>query len=643
MKYNMRLFYLLVAFTTLQLVHAQTKFLDSLKLAYPDQKALYLKHATTLRYSIVNDSLKLQVDNYSDKLILSENASLFSEKNVYYSGLIKINSLSGKTIVYNGSKEKIFKNLETEDKDAVEPGIFYDDLKMKRIQFPNVVKGARMILDYQSEYKEPNMFGPINFSAEYPVIESACTVILPSNIEIDYKLIGIDEKDLEFKKTAGTKETVYSWKCKSQKEMDYFSDGPNPKKYTPQLVILVRQYPLSSQVKKIKPGTKGLYEWCYSFSSKARQNESNLLRPLVDSLTANAKSEKQKSEKIFYWVQDNIRYLAFEDGYGGYIPRHAEDIYQKRYGDCKDMANLLTTMHTMAGIKSYLVWIGTRDIPYSLEQVPLPCAFNHMISVANIGSEWIYLDATGKYTNHGFPTDMIQAKEALISINKDSSLTLVVPEVDLSRNVNRHDLDLALSDNVLKGKGKRTITGLPKANFLVSYHYVQSSDRNTFWSNNLRYGNNKCESSNYLVETPDYTSPEFIVSFDVSMPDYVLKVNDETFVNLNLKKDFFDGKIEDLTRKVSIQLEMKHSTEQHYSLKIPEGYTVSYLPEKVTYQHPLFNFEVWYEKKSNSIVYHKKININTMEIKPENFNDWNEMVRKLNKAYKESITLKKIK
>jgi hypothetical protein len=410
----------------------------------------------------------------------------------------------------------------------------------------------------------------------------------------------------------------------------------------PQIAVYVKEYEIKGKKNKVADGSKGLYDWCFSFASKARQNESNLLKPLVDSLTSKEKSEKLKSEKIFYWVQDNIRYLAFEDGYGGYIPRNAEDIYKKRYGDCKDMANIITTMHRLAGLKSYLVWIGTRDIPYKLDQVPLPCAFNHMISVANIENEWIFLDATGKYYNHGFPTDMIQTKEALISINEDSCLIMKVPEVNQERNTTIHNLELSLVDNSLKGKGRKVIKGLPKANFLQSYYHVESSDQNTFWSNNLRYGNNKCEASNYKVETPEYYTKEFAVNFDITLPEYALRVNDEVFINLNLRKDFYDSKIEDNdTRKVSIEYDMKHINEHQVSFEIPKGYNLSYIPEKISYDHSQFGFEIWYEKKENKIIYHKTISIKTLEIQPSDFTAWNDMIRKLNKAYKESISLKK--
>ena len=43
-------------------------------------------------------------------------------------------------------------------------------------------------------------------------------------------------------------------------------------------------------------------------------------------------------------LQNNINYVAFEDGLGGFIPRGAASVCDKRYGDCKDKSLLLVTL-----------------------------------------------------------------------------------------------------------------------------------------------------------------------------------------------------------------------------------------------------------------------------------------------------------
>ena len=65
---------------------------------------------------------------------------------------------------------------------------------------------------------------------------------------------------------------------------------------------------------------------------------------------------------MFYWVQDNIRYIAFENGIMGFKPDAAQNVLNKKYGDCKGKANLLKEMLKLAGYDARLTWIGTSDL-----------------------------------------------------------------------------------------------------------------------------------------------------------------------------------------------------------------------------------------------------------------------------------------
>ena len=75
-------------------------------------------------------------------------------------------------------------------------------------------------------------------------------------------------------------------------------------------------------------------------------------------------TDEAKARRIYKWVQQNIKYVAFEDGMEGFIPRDASLVCSRRYGDCKDMASILTKMLQYSGVEACFVWIGTRSLPY---------------------------------------------------------------------------------------------------------------------------------------------------------------------------------------------------------------------------------------------------------------------------------------
>jgi hypothetical protein len=160
---------------------------------------------------------------------------------------------------------------------------------------------------------------------------------------------------------------------------------------------------------------------------------------------------KEKAQKIYEWVQANMKYVAFEEGIEGFIPRRAIDVYNRRFGDCKDMASILTALLQLAGLKAYFTWIGTRDIPYDYTDVALPITDNHMIAALYLDSGWIFLDGTDPNCIFGLPSSAIQGKQALIGISKDEYKIVRVPEVSVEKNMLVDSTYITLTDNGIKG------------------------------------------------------------------------------------------------------------------------------------------------------------------------------------------------
>ncbi len=142
-------------------------------------------------------------------------------------------------------------------------------------------------------------------------------------------------------------------------------------------------------------------------------NETSSLKQQVTSLTNGKKSDEEKIKAIYYWVQDNIRYIAYEDGFSGYVPAKAQDVFAEKYGDCKGMANLLTENAEDRRLWCTLTWIGTRHIPYD-HSVPVMCVDNHAITTLYFKGKEYFLDGTEKYAPFGEDAFRIQGKSALI-------------------------------------------------------------------------------------------------------------------------------------------------------------------------------------------------------------------------------------
>src|SRR5690606_41037728 len=96
----------------------------------------------------------------------------------------------------------------------------------------------------------------------------------------------------------------------------------------------------------------------------------------------------------------------------GFIPREADKVFERKFGDCKDMTSIITEMAKYVNVPNVnFTWIGTRELPYTYQQLPTPAVDNHMIATYIKDGKKIYLDATDANVPFGMPSGFIQGKE----------------------------------------------------------------------------------------------------------------------------------------------------------------------------------------------------------------------------------------
>ena len=99
---------------------------------------------------------------------------------------------------------------------------------------------------------------------------------------------------------------------------------------------------------------------------------------------------------VYKHVITSTRYVGLEFGIHGFKPYRTTDVYDRRFGDCKDKASLLKVMLAEAGVPSHLVLVRTVD-QGTLGQAPASLsAFNHAITY--VPGLDLYLDGTAEFS-----------------------------------------------------------------------------------------------------------------------------------------------------------------------------------------------------------------------------------------------------
>lgn len=606
---------------------------------YPNESAVILNKKEQLNIDIVNGKLEIETQHYIDKLLLSEEAQGAADHDIYYSETFnEITDIDAQALfpVDNRYKSVAVKNISTES--VLDYAIFYDDNIRKHISYPKLPKGGRSILNYRKQLNDPHLLGSFYFNSYLPTINVEYSVSIPNTVNIGYKIFNGDNKNIVFSKNDGKSKTIYSWKAENLEKYEMETDMPNIRFHEPHIVVYITDYKSNEKPVKIFSEIKDLYDWYKTFVSDINTESNEEIKKIIDSLITAGDNDREKIRKIFYWVQDNIKYVAFEEGISGFVPRSSAAICRKRYGDCKDMTNLLIDMLNMAAIPAHFAWIGTRDIPYHYNDIPTPHVDNHVIAAVKLNDDILFLDATGQFSPLGFPTSFIQGKEALIGIDNNNFEIKEVPVVPMEKNSYTDSVTITIDNNTLNGKGKLTATGYAKTNFSESLASRKPDKYKEVLTGWIEKGHNKFSLNSFEIQHLDNRDKPLITDYIFSIQDYIKKFNDEIYVNLHLDKLYYNGHIEK-TRKLPIEYNYKFIEKHVTKLIIPDNYRIGILPDNAGYSNDQFGFTITYNHDGNTIIADKTIYHNTLLLEKPDFDTWNSMIDALNAAYNETLQL----
>ncbi|MEL7534421.1 MAG: DUF3857 domain-containing protein, partial [Bacteroidota bacterium] len=528
---------------------------------------------------------------------------------------------------------------EISTQDVMVSGIFYGDYKKKSFVFPAVQQGALTYLSYNEVIKDPRMLGSFYFNSYVPLLNAEYSVSFPENVSVSYQLIGENTDAIAFSESTANGQTTYTWRAKDMQKFERESGALSRNYYNPHIILRIDRIKRDAEEERILSDVTDLYRWYSSLVQEINQTDQNELKQIVADLVEGVSDEREKTRILYQWVQSNISYVAFEDGMGGFIPRDAAAVCTKKYGDCKDMANILREMLTYADVEAYLTWIGTREKPYSYRDVPTPVVDNHMITAVKLDGEIQFFDATGTHTPFGYPTSMIQGKEALVGITADSFAIIKVPVIEMEQNRLVDSSFLSLEGGDVIGRGYQLMTGYQKVDLEYSRYRMEGTEEKLFMNDYLTKGKDNFQLDEFAIAGLGDPNLDGEINYDFHIPSYAKLVSNRIYVNLNLDRPLQASAIDIEQRRYGREIDYKYLDSYFVELQIPEGYSVYKMPENLSYEDEKWGFRINYRQEGNKIILEKEIYLNALAIHKSDFEGWNTFVEKLNKAHKKNLVL----
>ena len=602
-------------------------------------KILYKKRQLNIK---INSSKPLITQ--SDKIQKQYFNSFYKHSTdyIFYSELEKLVSFEAYSEYENhkGKTKKVLVSSYT-TRDIVEPGIFYGGNKIKEFVYPSLIENARTTLSTQKIIKDPHIISAFYFDNRLPSDKSILVLKVSQNIKIDYTLFNCDKLKINFSiDTLSNGDLKYEWVAQNIEKRVYEENSPSSAFYSPHINIRVKSYMKGSKEVGVCGSVENLYSWYNSLLDKIPKNmTSNSLDSLVNKLIEGDKSEIQKTITLFKWVQSNIKYIAFENGMSGFIPRNAYSVYHRKYGDCKDMANLLTTMLKMAKLKAYVAWVGTRKKPYSYYTNPSTVSDNHMITVVEIDNEYYIIDPTFSYQDFGEVPYYLEGKEVLVAIDEDKFKVIKARISSNEENQRIDSLLLNLNNEELYVSGKTTLKGNYSIKAMMLENRAKRNNKEKWIEQYLNIGKTESNYENLDFEVKD---KNYQLKYDIKLLDLYNKVGNKIYLELDIFNLYESIKIDFLNeRKTQIENEYKNKRTIVYEIKLPKGYLIEYLPNSQSMKNEFFEVNTTFKLINNSVFVNVELIEDYLLLEASSSDAYIEYQKQIRKITNEQIVFRK--
>ena len=438
----------------------------SLREKYSKDDVAVLESWDVIQFDFNNRDEKVTVRLKTQEHLMNINHRADIHKYEFYDSESNIESFG---IKYRNEKVAPFLIRDEQYKDD---DLFYHDARVKYTSLDFPVQGYTYYYEMTKNYNDIKYCTTFYFQDEYPILKKTITFRVPNWLEIELKEFNFKGFDIKKETVQEGEINIISYTLENAAAVFKESDGPGRSYLYPHVMVLAKSYDKGNKKGTLFKTHEDLYKW-YASLVQLMKNDPELLRPKVNELIAKAKTDEEKIKNIFYWVQDNIRYIAFEDGIAGFKPDEAQNVFQKRYGDCKGMANLIKQMLLLAGFDARLTWIGTKHIAYDYK-TPSLSVDNHMICTLIHKGKHYYLDGTEKYNAFGEYAERIQNKEVMIE-NGEQCIVERIPKGTAAQNKEIFKATLELEQEKIKGNCIRTYTGESRSYFQNVYNQFESS------------------------------------------------------------------------------------------------------------------------------------------------------------------------
>jgi transglutaminase-like putative cysteine protease len=561
-------------------------------------------------------------DEGSDVLYFVKSSDMFRKLE---DANIKVFDASGKEI--NRYKMKEMKAVATGDGLVVDGEVYY--FRVAAPSYPITVE-----YNYKVKYK-----GTLNYpdyfiqDPEQSVAHSKYTVSVPLNLDLKFKAQHIA---LAPRLSNSEKKKIYTWEVKDLSAIPYEEGGANYQSSYPAVLLSPQKFSMDGYEGDLS-SWKDFGEW-YASLSKGSLNLPESTKSLLNEMVKDAKSNAEKIEILYHYLQDNCRYVSIQLGIGGFKPFDAAFVDSKKYGDCKALVNYMQAMLDAVGITSYPALVNAFYNQQPVNPEFPHNSFTHVILCVPDNKDTTWLECTSKATEAGVLGTFTENRNALL-ITPQGGKLVATPKSNSSENtfqiatkVTLNDDASGESESVLNSKGEY------KEEIIENVLNEKKDDQKEYLVKRLGFSQ---PDQFELSSDKDGNSEKTIFKLDIEkVPEFV--AGSKMFLNPRIYKIWSGRLPKDDNRKQAFYFPFPFIKTDTTIYQLPENYTVDNLPKPKDqkFEYGKFSTKYTYDEKANIITSIAYLELTQNVIPADKFKETRKFFSNVIKEYTEKIVIK---
>ncbi|HLF14055.1 MAG TPA: DUF3857 domain-containing protein [Bacteroidota bacterium] len=547
----------------------------------------------------------------------------FTELFLPYDRFQSIAEMEG--VLYDGEGKKLrrLEESDIEDYPATSEYSLYDD---NRVKTAAMYHGA---VPYTVDYSYTLRYdGYLGWPAWYPheehasVERSVFTVTLPEGMNLRFWTKGIGEPQA----SSDGDRRAYTWEARS---MLPFEEEPlsSPEADRPvRVVIAPGKFDIDGH-----PGDltswKAFGQWFGELAGGKQELPAEALGE-VAGLLKGAADRRDTVRVLYEYLQSHTRYVSIQLGIGGWQPFDARYVHQRRYGDCKALANYMKALLESAGVSSRFALISSGRLALNeLRDFPSQ-QFNHVVLCVPLGPDSIWLECTSQESPFDHLGSDNENRFALL-IQPDGGYPVPTPVSEAGENTQVRNTKVTLDRS---GNAVASVTTSYSGN---QQDYVRGALLNATPAERDQWLRENVDLPAFSLRSADYSGirprvSEVALRFDIEIPRYASAPGKRLVFSPNLmeRRSYVPKSLE--KRKSPIRFSYRYADVDTVRFSYPPGYVVEAYAKPVELRTDFGHYRSEVTAPDDStLLFTRRMELSALELPPERYDEYRGFVDKI--------------